>query len=625
MTSLPNYDVIYSMVEELHAEFDLESRLPRYKSLSPELIQMASEQGLNQEDDASRALFLADFIITSSEVPPGITDEDRRKSIIHSFKIGLEERTDSSDKILKVFYLSQKVAQAIRRNDYFLAGRGLHRDASLVVLKDLFMIPFLEVAKKILGSDMNIGWEVGVLSSAMLQENPDLEIEKYTNNSKDSGLLANLWSILKEFEKKNKVELNDTLSIPNSDSQLLIFSEHTSKPNLILSNVTKMANKKENDLVHNLLKYLKKTDANKSVLYFNGNIVGSDDNLIMVRDQNIDGKPVALLKTKADEVNVSEMLGLLKLKSLEGGYWQEVHEKLRSDIDEVIFNADGSEKTDLMEEYEYEDEITVEKEVEEEYTYYEEEEVEEVKKVGFFSKLFGKKQSDTTVKVIKKVKKVGKRPVVKKVKQKVIKIGKRPVKKEKLLKKANIIMNVSPEFVGDAFKALALGNLDIFDQWDTVRESDYKIVGTLFSNFNKKNTSFFNLPELGEPEDLANILGELDIVIEKVINHYFRGEYQVKPSEILFQAKNDILFLITFDGDEKKLVGTIAVTYVKDITNRNPPEIFKRRSLKMKTGQLLSSIAHTPFDTSVERIYKNTFNGNSKQGTIGQSILDYSG
>ena len=61
------------------------------------------------------------------------------------------------------------------------------------------------------------------------------------------------------------------------------------------------------------------------------------------------------------------------------------------------------------------------------------------------------------------------------------------------------------------------------------------------------------------------------------------------------------------DGDSEKIVGTIAQTYKVEFTDwqkrANKDEKLQRRSLHMRTGQLLSSLMHTPFDRSVERIH----------------------
>ena len=45
----PNYSVILEMANGLEEEYDLESRIPRYSSSSPELIEFAAENGLTND------------------------------------------------------------------------------------------------------------------------------------------------------------------------------------------------------------------------------------------------------------------------------------------------------------------------------------------------------------------------------------------------------------------------------------------------------------------------------------------------------------------------------------------------------------------------------------------------
>jgi hypothetical protein len=136
-----------------------------------------------------------------------------------------------------------------------------------------------------------------------------------------------------------------------------------------------------------------------------------------------------------------------------------------------------------------------------------------------------------------------------------------------------------------------------------VRESDYIIVGTLESDFENNTTMLYAKERLGDPSKLANTLDGLDQSLESIINYFFSGNNQILPAEIMFMTQEDSRLLITFDGDEDKMVGTIAKTYEKDVTQTEEIDFVKRRTLVMRTGQLLSSRAHTPFDTSVERIY----------------------
>jgi len=175
MDTIPNLKVVKEMAEEINSEYDLNPRLERYKTLNPDLLEFAVSNGLSEED-APYPLFISDYIVTSSEVPSGLSDEERRLSIIKSFVKG-KERNSDVDKLLRIFYLAHKVKQAFRRNDYFLAGRGLGRDPSLVILKDIFVTPYLVTCKKILGEGDQL-WEIGILYSAVKHSLPSEELQK---------------------------------------------------------------------------------------------------------------------------------------------------------------------------------------------------------------------------------------------------------------------------------------------------------------------------------------------------------------------------------------------------------------------------------------------------------------
>jgi len=78
----PNLDVLRETAKKIDEEYDLKTQIRRYKTMFSELVENASTLGLTGEDDAARALFVADFIVVSSEVPLSPTDEERRISVI---------------------------------------------------------------------------------------------------------------------------------------------------------------------------------------------------------------------------------------------------------------------------------------------------------------------------------------------------------------------------------------------------------------------------------------------------------------------------------------------------------------------------------------------------------------
>lgn len=593
----PNFEKIYRFLSDFENEYDL-GRLARYKTLTPELIELAEKAGLTQEVDASRALFISDFIVTSSEVPAEVDDEERRISIIKFFIDGFQRNQDS-DKLMRAFYLSHKVAQAIKRNDYFLAGRGLDRASSQIIFKDILIAPYLEVAKHLLGEG-DPAWELALLASAVKSSLPHLEMSAYSGVKSSDNLLPYTWKILREFEKAHKVDKNDLMSIPNIDkSQIILLTKFSGLPHIGLTNISKKVDVQEKILVNDLLNFMEESDSDKSILYVSGSVVNSDENVLLVRNGQAEGKPVVIIKTPADEVNVTEMLSLLEQRSMEADAWNKLYNKQRVMV--------SYEKVTEEIEVDVENEVDVDEEIE----------VENVPAEGFVGKikrLFGRKQGSKTKKV-----------VTKKVKKKTTKKEMKKIKKN--LKKEKAVLNIIPNYVSDAMGALSLGDLNLFEIFDTVRESEYIIVGTLESDF-KANITTFLVDELGgDPHKLSTVLDGLDEVIERLVNYYFSSELQIRPNEVLFLTGEESRFLITFEGNEDRLVGTIATTYIKDITQwqeKEDKEILSRRTMKMRTRQLLSSRAHTPLDTSIERIYGDIFKDNSSLITLNKAILKIS-
>jgi len=95
------------------------------------------------------------------------------------------------------------------------------------------------------------------------------------------------------------------------------------------------------------------------------------------------------------------------------------------------------------------------------------------------------------------------------------------------------------------------------------------------------------------------------------------------PSELFFLSEDEARFLIVFKGNTDRIVGTIATTYEKNMAElyEGEQELMKRRTLHMRTGQLLSSRVHTPFDVSIERIYGNSITKNATTTNLDHAIL----
>ncbi|MHA1332228.1 MAG: hypothetical protein ACTSR2_14260, partial [Candidatus Hodarchaeales archaeon] len=177
MLDIPNLSNIREFVKNIDNEYDIEARVKRYINL-PDLIAKVHDHSISRENDAIRALFVADYLAPASEFPPGTTDDDRYSSIFNSFKMGLE-RGSSSDSIMRVFYLAYKTATAIRRQDLFMGGRGLDMESRLIRIRDNFIPAYLEVAGETLNNNASCVWELGLLAAALTRDFPDKQIQKY--------------------------------------------------------------------------------------------------------------------------------------------------------------------------------------------------------------------------------------------------------------------------------------------------------------------------------------------------------------------------------------------------------------------------------------------------------------
>ena len=329
MSVIPNLEVLKSIVNKINEEFDLEVRFKRYMTTSPDLVSEASGLGLTKNDDATRALFITDFIVTASEFTSGKSDEDRRKAIINTFIKALPQRCHSSDALTKIYYLAYKTAVLIRRSDIFMAGRGVDRETSLFIIQDIYLEPYLRLSKEILGDGL-CGWELGIIAAALKRTSPDEETEmlkeapKYTDRAM---LVPFLWKIHNEYVKIQKVVMNTNMIIPNITTTSMIFLAQVKEDTLFslwnLPSAPKSLrdNKKQLD---SLLDFITKNDHDKPLIYLRGKIQETNESYIFVRSPNISSPTLTLIKTTADEINVSEALTILGLRGTDVTGWKDI-------------------------------------------------------------------------------------------------------------------------------------------------------------------------------------------------------------------------------------------------------------------------------------------------------------
>ncbi|MFX1284011.1 MAG: hypothetical protein ACFFB5_10165 [Promethearchaeota archaeon] len=586
MLKIPNEDVCRSLVHKIEDEYDLENRLNRYKNQS-ELVELASNQGLTEIDDAVRALFVADFIVTASELPSGGSDEERYRSVIHSFLQG-RSRCSSSDSLMRIFYLAYKTATTIRRQDLFMAGRGLSRKATLIRLKDSYITPYLAVVSELLGKGP-CGWELGILSAAMKRMYPDDEIQKFGNlpqYTEYKALTEPIWRLMISYSEKQVVETNPNPIIPNMNESKAILLLDAQQTSLVsLWNTTPSNALKLQVELPSIVKFLNQPLDGKQLVLMRGSILDTMEHFFIVRDPFTRAKPIFVLKTPADELNLSEVLTILQLRGLEHGGWK----SLFTSIEEHAVKP--KEKPIIISE-----EIAAVPEVET---------VEPPVKEGFFGKikrvLFGKKAKPP----------VKERSIPKPRK---IKLPKE-VKKEKKQSHLPQFMSES-SFITQGITVDAVGDMNLFDLFDTVREESYYVVGTFETDFKKTDTFFLTrLDTL--PNTVITFFNGLDQEISKLYKTCF-DDNRILIEELFLIAEDNQKLILSLNGNQERVVGTIATTSVEiagisqqiaDWQSRaKDVEPLPRRSLHMRTNQLLAARRHTPFNEAVERIYGSNFN-----------------
>lgn len=582
MLKVPNEDVFRNLVNKIEDEYDLENRLNRYKNQS-KLIEFASNLGLPVIDDAVRALFVADFILTASETPSGGTDEDRYRSVISSFILGLF-RCSSSDSLMRMFFFAYKTAIAIRRQDLFMAGRGLTRKASLIRLKDSYITPYLTIASEILGKGP-CGWELGILSAALQRMYPDTEIkqfEKVPEYTNYKILTEYVWRLLLSYSKYYSVETNPDPVIPNMKESKSILLFETKDPSLVSLWGTPITSTNVFRLkvgLPSFVKFLNQSFDDKQLILIRGRILDTMEHFFIVRDPFTTSKPIFIIRTPADELNLSRVSTILHFRGLEQDGWKP-----------VFISKDKPVKPK---------DLTVTKPKEIAVVTDEEKEELPIVKGGFFSKfkrkIFGAKTEPTI-----DAKSVPKEPKI---------ILKKEVKTDEKRVGLPPFMSQS-SFLAQGITVDAVSDMDLFELFDTLREEKYFVIGTFETDFEKTNTLFLTKTTNTSPSSVVTFFNALDQEISKLYNNCF-DDHQVLLEELFFMAEDGQKLIISLNGNQQIVVGTIATTYVEKIidwqSRDKEQEPLQRRSLHMRTQQLLAARRHTPFSEAVERIYGSNF------------------
>lgn len=543
MEYVPNLKLLEKQLLNIDKEFDLQVRIKRYLTMVQELIQFAQALGLNNPEDAARALFVSDYIITSSEVPPGTSDEKRNASVIKSFIKGLATRSPSSDSLMRIYYLAYKTAILIRRNDIIQADRGINRMSALLRLKDSFLTPYLFLAQKYLGKAPS-DWELGILYAALKKTLPHQEIEALKDVPQSievPTLLHYTWKLMEMYALQKESSTNPNVTISNVNTTNTILIPDSSMPSIISvwnlnKNLREIAWTEPMVSLVNLLNVV--DNENKSLIYLRARFKNTQ--LLLIREPTIPSKPLILLNTPADETNVSQVQSLLRLRGQEGRIW-----------------------------------TTLE-----------------------FTNLSDQQQVTETRKLVAVARK-----------RKLVGIA-RPFRTSDD-PRTELPTVYLPSFISEALTLDAVGDVPLFEKFDTVRESEYTLMGIIENNLNTGHISFLNQPGFDEAKSIKQSMDQIVSAINKVVFQIFDvdGESKFKPEELVYLLENNLKLLICITGNEDYILASIAITYVKEtnqfgkLGKQMELDTFKRRMLHMRIGQLLNARRFTNLEEAVNRIF----------------------
>jgi hypothetical protein len=472
-----------------------------------------------------------------------------------------------------------------------MTGKGVQREASLITLKDLFIDAYLEICEEVLGKG-TCGWELSILASALKKTLPGVEYKYYKSapkRSEKTKLFPYIWNLLTEYSMSVKTVVNEESLIPNIDKSNTLLGLLPDKNDLYFSkwnfkNLRTSLKKNKEELI-NLHNFISQSDDTRPFIYLRAKILNSDQHIFLVRHpENI--KPFFLLKSPVDEINVTEILTLLKNRGDDIGgnpnvipvqlQIEEVEKTVVREIEETI-DRNTSKKQKFKGQLSPRPPLSVQNE-------------QKNKKQGFFSRIFSRFRTSKS-KTAQSSQKAEKPKEVKKE----VKKGKKTVKEKIKVKKEKHPSSNIPDFISYALGVAAVGDLNLFQLFDTVRESNYAFSGVLYSDFKNNSSTFYASKTINNPKSLTKILDGLDMAVERVINHFEGDKVQIMPKEILFRGRTiDTNFVLIFEGNEDHLVGIMGSTYVKDETTYAGPEeeeeTFQRRTLKMRTNQLLNTL-----------------------------------
>lgn len=604
---IPNLEETKKLSNKIEDEYNISEKISRYQSVPDleELFETATNYGLTDKDDAARALFVADYIISASELPSGSTDLERYNSIFKAFQLGVA-RNKSTERLMRIFYLAYQVAINIRRHDLFMSGRGVTRKTGLLRLKDAHITPYLEVANDILGKKGSCSWELGILSATLKKVYPHKELGNFSEkiNYKDYDKLTPIiWRLLEDYSDHKAIEINPNLTVPNlTHSKSVIFTDQA-YPNLFsLWNFSGEPKLLERE-INAASKILDDISVDEDFVYARARIQNTLEHFYFIRDPRPPNS-IFIIKTTTDDINLTRLLTILSLRGKEKNGWKFLSKKQKT-----VVKKKEKKKVKKTSKKKVKREVIKDRKVS----------TGSSESQGFFGKikgLFGKskKVEEETKTIQEKVIIEEEQPFTEYVDQEV------EVEEEKI---EELFL---PHFFAQATTIEGVGDLPLFEEFDNIRDDNYTIIGAFDSNKETQKTSFI-LDDLSgiNASKMVQKLNTLDQLAKRIMKSLFKEENQFFFDEIFFKSESGKK-LITINGNQSMFIGVIGASYIDPIAHWKSRSreklIVQRRSITMRANQFLSARRHTRFDTAMERIFEGSFDfSEAKTEDLDQEIF----
>ncbi|MHA2271212.1 MAG: hypothetical protein ACXACI_05070 [Candidatus Hodarchaeales archaeon] len=210
-----------ALYDQFSSEKAYKQQFDRYQSIDD--LKKAIEEFRNQHECSSQlaltTLYLADFVVTSSNVRDlSISDEKRRTAILQFCQAGMEQELDA-EALIVLHMLGQELGVAVRRNFVYQLDRGLPANIALVRIADIFVVPFLKFAKTI-NDELELAWLIALTEGAVSEVLPSEAYEQL----KEKGHLKEFatfkladvaLSILEHFVATRTEEPNPHAKVPS--------------------------------------------------------------------------------------------------------------------------------------------------------------------------------------------------------------------------------------------------------------------------------------------------------------------------------------------------------------------------------------------------------------------------